>query len=828
MIRALFLSLCVVGFLLPVCAQAENQRVLLLHGDAHYFPYTYLDDTGSPAGFLVDLIEAIQAETGQQFEIKLRSWTDVPDALRSGDIDGILGMFRTADREQEFDFSLPTIVATHSAFVRIDSPDQNIEDLRGKSIIVQEHDVMDEYLQTTRLAGEIIRVGNQGMAIRLLSQGEYDAVLALRILAWHEIRTNHIDNLRELEFTLMPLDYCISVAKEDVETLNIINEGLNAIRLSGTYDRIRENWFTMFHRQQTVWPYWNYFLWIMGGIVLIVILFIGWTMSLRHQVNVKTTALQKELEAREKLTTHMQQRERFIDAVLQTTPDYVAVYDLDVKQVIYINKIPDEVQKWNLTNIADLTQSAIQRFIHPEDIERIHTHWLHLLKAQDRQVLSIEYRIMKKDEEACAWFYSRDIVFLRHPSGRVKQCLSIVHDITNRKWADEERHRLEQHMQQVQKLESLGVLAGGIAHDFNNILLAILGNADLALSDLSPVSPAQVYLSEIEKASRRAADLCRQMLAYSGKGKFVISAINLNDVIEDMTQMLQVSITKKAVLRLQLTRDVAVIEGDVTQIRQVVMNLVINASDAIADKSGVISVSTGVMECDRSYLSDVFLDEGLPEGKFVFLEVADTGCGMNAETLSNIFDPFFTTKFTGRGLGLAAVMGIVRGHRGALKVYSEEGQGSTFKILFPAHFTGSVSAPNENDKTKQQHLGTGTVLLADDEEVILHLAKRMLERIGYNVITAEDGREAVSLYKEHQNAIDCVVLDLTMPHMDGAEAYREMRRINPGVRCVMSSGYNQQEVSQRFVGKGLCGFIQKPYTLQELGDVMRIALSKEM
>ena len=277
MIRALLLTLSISCFLVSICARADQQRVLQLHGDANYPPYTYLDETGSPAGFLVDLIEAIQAETGQRFEVHLRPWAEVPEALRRGEIDGILGMFRTADREQEFDFSIPTIVATHSVFVRTDSEYQHIDDLKGKSIIVQEHDVMDEYLAARNFAGEIIRVENQSMAVRLLAQGEHDAVLALRILAWHEIRTNHIDNLRELDYTLMPLDYCISVVKHDINTLNIINDGLNTIRASGTYDRIRENWFTMYHRQHTDWPFLEYILWIIGGVVLVIVLFIWWT-----------------------------------------------------------------------------------------------------------------------------------------------------------------------------------------------------------------------------------------------------------------------------------------------------------------------------------------------------------------------------------------------------------------------------------------------------------------------------------------------------------------------------------------------------------------------
>ena len=393
-------------------------------------------------------------------------------------------------------------------------------------------------------------------------------------------------------------------------------------------------------------------------------------------------------------------------------------------------------------------------------------------------------------------------------------------EITRRIRAEEERHKLEVQIQHAQKLESLGVLAGGIAHDFNNLLMAILGHADLALQDLSPVSPVRENLREIEKASRRAAGLCQQMLAYSGRGKFVIQVVDLGEVVEEMTHMLEVSISKKVVMRFNFAPHLPPVEADVTQLRQVIMNLIVNASEAIGDKSGVIAISTGAMECDRAYLSETWLDEAQPTGLYVYLEVADTGCGMDKATLSKIFDPFFTTKFTGRGLGLAAVLGIVRGHKGAIKVYSEPGRGTTFKILLPASRRPAKRLRSETSPAPSWK-GSGTVLLVDDEETIRALGKQMLERLGFSVLLAADGREGLQVFSERRDEIHCVLLDLTMPHMDGEEAFREMRRLRHDVRVILSSGYNEQEVSQRFVGKGLAGFIQKPYQLSVLEKTLR-------
>ena len=392
-------------------------------------------------------------------------------------------------------------------------------------------------------------------------------------------------------------------------------------------------------------------------------------------------------------------------------------------------------------------------------------------------------------------------------------------DITERKQTEEQRNNLENQLLQAQKLESLGVLAGGIAHDFNNILMAIMGNADLALMRLNPESPAVGNLHNIEQSAARAADLARQMLAYSGKGKFVVESLDLNRLVEEMLHMLEVSISKKAVLRLNPYHPLPSVEADATQMRQIIMNLVINASEAIGDTSGVIAITTGCMDCDRSYLKDVWLDENLTDGLYVFLEIADTGCGMDKETMTKLFDPFFTTKFTGRGLGMAAVLGIVRGHKGAIKVYSEPKKGTTFKVLLPASSRPPELFNGANHADTWQ--GSGTVLLVDDEETVRGIGAEMLKELGFQVITANDGREGVELFKQHPD-ISLVILDLTMPHMDGEQCFRELRQLRPDIKVIMSSGYNEQEVTQKFVGKGLAGFIQKPYKLSTLKEAIKV------
>ena len=465
--------------------------------------------------------------------------------------------------------------------------------------------------------------------------------------------------------------------------------------------------------------------------------------------------------------------------------------------------------------LAETIGKPFAVFVHPDDVAGCFAFLQRVLESGEKQS-GVEYRVLHKSGE---WiWYAANGSLLQGPAENEVSFLGIGRDITERKRAEAERETLERQLLHAQKLESMGVLAGGIAHDFNNILTSIVGNADLALMRMNPESPAIDNLHKIEHAAARAADLAKQMLAYSGKGRFVVEHISLNLILEEMLHMLNVSISKKAILRLNLTPTLPAVEADATQMRQIIMNLVINASEAIGDRSGVIAVTTGCMYCDKNYLKGVWLNENLNEGLYVYLEIADTGCGMDNETMAKIFDPFFTTKFTGRGLGMAAVLGIVRGHKGAIKVYSEPGRGSAFKILLPA--SGKPVEIFNNVSSHDNWRGSGTVLLVDDEETVRGIGKEMLQELGFTAITANNGREAVELFKAIPD-IAVVILDLTMPHMDGEQCFRELHLLKSDVKIIMSSGFNEQEVTQKFVGKGLAGFIQKPYKLSVLKDAIK-------
>jgi two-component system cell cycle sensor histidine kinase/response regulator CckA len=400
-------------------------------------------------------------------------------------------------------------------------------------------------------------------------------------------------------------------------------------------------------------------------------------------------------------------------------------------------------------------------------------------------------------------------------TGAQNYVVGFARDVTDRVAADRHRGVLESKLVDAQKLESLGILAGGIAHDFNNLLTGILGNVSLMRLELPNTSALREHVDQIETVTIRAADLCRQLLAYSGKGRFVVRPLDTSELVRQTAQLLKLSIGKNATLRLDLCDDLPLVEADAMQMRQVVMNLVLNAAEALGERAGVISIVTGVLHAEGDYLRSTFLAPDLVEGSYVFLEVSDNGCGMGAETQAKVFDPFFSTKFTGRGLGLSAVLGIVRGHKGAIKVYSELGRGTTLKLLFPA-----ASAPPREESVRQRPVleRRGTVLVVDDEEVVRGVAARILGSFGFDVILATDGREGVARFRERQADVTVVLMDLTMPAMDGVDAFREIRALDDTVPVLLMSGYNEQDAITRFAGKGLAGFVQKPFTVEMLRE----------
>lgn len=414
----------------------------------------------------------------------------------------------------------------------------------------------------------------------------------------------------------------------------------------------------------------------------------------------------------------------------------------------------------------------------------------------------------------CEWFNT----ILPDGEGGVHGIASLIRDVS-------ERERLEAQLRQSQRLESLGVLAGGIAHDFNNLLVGIMGNASLAFEQLPPESPVRVLLDKVVGAGRRATHLTQRMLAYAGRAAFDVQLMDLNELVAELADFATAAIPKTVQLRIDTPEELPLIKADSGQMQQVIMNLLINAAEAIGERSGEVVVSTHLAELDAGRIAAEFSDASLTPGAFVCLEVRDTGCGMSPETLSRIFDPFFSTKFAGRGLGLSAMMGIVKAHKGAVTVQSRKGVGTTFRVYVPAATTQRSTPPIAPAPVALPR--GSTVLVIDDEEDVRDVVEAVLASRGINVLTAEDGIEGLAVFQAHADTISAVLLDVNMPGMSGEQVFQELVKVQPSVKVILSTGYSEQEATSNFDGAALAGFVHKPYTATALVEKIGAALSAE-
>jgi two-component system, cell cycle sensor histidine kinase and response regulator CckA len=391
-----------------------------------------------------------------------------------------------------------------------------------------------------------------------------------------------------------------------------------------------------------------------------------------------------------------------------------------------------------------------------------------------------------------------------------------------------ERRLLEDRLRRAQKLESLGLLAGGIAHDFNNLLTGILGNASLALDLTSPQAPTVEMLRDIVRASERAADLTRQLLAYAGKGNFIVESVNISSLVREISELIRSSAPRNVGLELDLQPDLPPIEADATQMQQLIMNLILNAAEATSERSGEVRVSTGVCSIAPGDPVAKYRPDPPALGRYVTVEVSDDGCGMTEAVQAQIFDPFFTTKFTGRGLGLSAALGIVRSHRGAIGVESRVGVGSTFTVLVPA-VDEKAQAPAEPAVSGREPKVTaaGAILIVDDEDVVRRTARATLEHFGHTVFEASSGRDGADLFSRLHDRISAVLLDLTMHRMDGRDVWRYIRRIRPDMKIIISSGFEEQDAMKQFSDDPGLLFLKKPFTAAGLGSKIREALDRK-
>jgi len=508
--------------------------------------------------------------------------------------------------------------------------------------------------------------------------------------------------------------------------------------------------------------------------------------------------------------------ERF-DLFMRYLPGFAFIKDSQGRRV-YLNSNYERALGWDIAASLGKTDAEL----HDPELAK-------QFEQTDAQVLEegkvVRYTTHMRDKSG-----ERALLTVKFPIPAFHRSESMIGglslDITEQEAAERERRKIEQQMQQSQKLESLGVLAGGIAHDFNNLLMGMLGHADLALNRQGDPIAVQRHIEEVVASAQRAAELANQLLAYSGEGAFVLEVVNLSDMVEDLSGLLKVSIAKKAVLHMNLERALPPAECDPTQIRQVLMNIIVNASDALENKPGTITVETGKVSLTAAaFANTVTVGGPLDNGDYVYARITDTGIGMDDATVSRIFDPFFTTKFSGHGLGLAAALGIIRSHHGTITIQSSRGHGSVFTVYLPVTKKALAPSSRPDAGSTSWKGGGGTVLLADDEETVRDVTAMMLESIGFDVICVDNGREAIELAHSEGNRLKAILLDLTMPEVGGVEAFHAIREFNPRIPIVLSSGYNKEEDVATDSGISKPLFLKKPYRLDAIRAVMKQALS---
>jgi len=539
--------------------------------------------------------------------------------------------------------------------------------------------------------------------------------------------------------------------------------------------------------------------------------------TLEERVAERTAHLEREIVERRTAEAALRASEERANTILELNSDYTFA--------MYVHPDGRVSPEWLTGPLAERLGFDSEKFlvldwmelVHSEDREGVEES-LNALTEGDRT--DFQLRVITARGEVLSMHIH--ISAVRDERDGTVRYVGAARDVSDRIRAEEEQRTLELHMQEVQRLESLGVLAGGIAHDFNNLLTVILGNSRVLMTDLASQPLAQKKLGRLRDAAKHAADLVDQMLTYSGKAAPAIQPIDLSTLIDSMRELLRASVSSKCQLEIDLAPHLPSVEGDATQIRQVALNLVTNAGEALASRGGKVTVSTGIVKADAEYLADTLGAGDLMPGEFVYLEVSDTGPGIDHAARARIFEPFYTTKFSGRGLGLAAVLGIVRSHGGAIKIISAPDMGTSFRVLYlrSASRAAAATLPSKNDVGKE----TGTVLLVDDDDGVLEISTIFLELEGFRVIPALGGREGIDLFAEQADEIDVVVVDLAMPEVDGERVFAEIHHIRSEIPVVLASGFSEEMARKRIAADGFSGFIQKPYEPEELAEAIRSVL----
>lgn len=786
-----------------------NKPIITFASQSNYAPFEFINNDGESAGIVVELVKWIGLEAGFEARFIHSDFKGAQDAVLLGKVDAITSLFYSDTRALKFGFTESMMEVPASIFVRKeDKKIQVITDLTGKKLAMQRGDYAEEFLKKKGINIEVVYRDDFPSALNSVLNSEAEAIIGDEQVIFYEIFQAQLKS--KFRVTDQPIyigKNCIATKKDNLILISIFNKGLAAAKSKGVLNNISREWGGNHITPKA--GFWHTFRqeagFILASILVSFLAIFFWNMQLRKTVEVRTRDIKK--------------RELAYRALTENSMDLVVRHDSN-QNILYVNLA---AARFVDKRIRDMVGVSLKEAGFPDEIVE---RWEEGVREVFLSGRSFSVQMESRSGKNPHWLDCR-LVPEFGGYNQVESVLSTCCDITENKKAEEERRFLEIQMQQAQKLECLGVMAGGIAHDFNNLLATIQGNAELALMEKSVAEKQRSYLETTLQTTNSATSLCSQMLAYSGKGKFTTDHIDINRLIRSTLPLLELSLAKRAHLELNLVEELPMIEGDKTQLQQILMNLAINAAESIhANDYGRIIIETKLLECAEVFLRELSPNSELTAGNYIQITLSDTGCGMTSETLSKIFDLFFTTKFTGRGLGLAAVLGIVKSHNGYLNVTSVVGVGSKFMIGFPVAKTQPAILKSQTVQPASQWRGRGLILLADDEKPVLTVTKKLLEKAGFAVIFATNGSDAVDIFRSESEEIRAVMLDYNMPVMDGVTAMKEIRKIKSDAIIILSSGYHEVEASSMLNNQDRpTAFLEKPYTFTKLLDTLQRHLS---
>jgi len=800
-----FLLLSQIFFISPY-VQAKDvleKKQLIVRADHNYPPYEFLDNKGDPQGFNIDLIKAVAEVMGLNIKISLGPWNEVRSQLEKGEIDILAGMTYSVERDKVVDFSIPHSILSFDIFIRRNSSIRSLEDATDKEIVVQEDGIMHDYLKKKDITKKIITVTDPHEALLLLASGKYDCAILNKMQGHYFIDKFKLTNIKAAGADLMPREYCFAVTEGNRLLVERLNTGLNILKSTNRYKEIYNKWLGIYEEKGILGSL-RYF--IIGFLVICILfvlsMFLTWL--LRKKVKEKTEELRKSEKKYRSIF------ENAIEGIFQTTPDGKFLDANSALARLFGFNSPQEFMDY----YADIGK---QQYLHPEDREVYKS-----ILEKYGTIKGFETQLM--DRLGRPIWVTINAHEVTDEEGNVLYYEGTVEDITERKKREEQYRELQQQFIQSQKMEAIGRLAGGVAHDFNNILTVIIGSCELAQFDLKNPERLKQRINEIKKAAERASSLTKQLLAYSRRQIMEMQIININDLIANLEKMLKRLIGEDIELKINLMEDVGMIKADPSQIEQVIINLVVNARDAMP-RGGKLTIETL-----RAYLDSEYAQRhrDVKPGPYVMLSISDTGAGLSDEAKQHLFEPFFTTKPKGEGtgLGLSTVYGIIKQSGGNIWVYSEANKGTTFKIYLPC------VDKKEGDKkdgymAKETFRGSETILIIEDEEGVRESAAEMLKVQGYNVLKAGNGEEAISVCSGYKDDIHLVLLDVVIPGLRGPELFEKIKEIHQESAVLFMSGYTDNVIVHHGILKEGLEFIQKPFTLEDISKKIREVLDKK-